>query len=387
MTYFYEMAKREPMFESPRDAQRLILDPPPYPPCTTPSCPVCAHVQQQATKAAAASEAKAQQRQPRASEAKAEHVASEPKDPAARPPSESKQSESTLSNGAAASESKTTTGTESSRELSSSEPSEPSESTAPTAPTAPTGARSKGSRDKPVAEGCRALVVFQEPDPRMKWLQEEVRHVVVCRRRLKITQITARNKAGTGAVMWDAAVVLAKYLERHVGREGLARKSVIELGAGLGLVSAVSSLLGARTYATDGDPRVLARLRMNLEENTKNQTDYPASVQQYRWGDEKADVVARAPYDYILASDILYQVESLGYLVKSLRDLSSQHSVILMSYKLRKEGLDGFFTMVDKWFAVEEISQTNIVSRFRNCGIHLIKMTRRHRDRAEWLDR
>ena len=40
------------------------------------------------------------------------------------------------------------------------------------------------------------------------------------------------------------AVVLAEYLERNINKFALRGKSVIELGAGTGLVSMVAALLG-----------------------------------------------------------------------------------------------------------------------------------------------
>ena len=49
-----------------------------------------------------------------------------------------------------------------------------------------------------------------------------------------------------GCVVWDAAIVLAKYLETEdfARRHALTGKRVVELGAGTGLVGLVAAVLG-----------------------------------------------------------------------------------------------------------------------------------------------
>ena len=47
-----------------------------------------------------------------------------------------------------------------------------------------------------------------------------------------------------GVVVWDAALVLAKYLERHQHRLKLNGAQVVELGAGTGVVGITAAVLG-----------------------------------------------------------------------------------------------------------------------------------------------
>ncbi|XP_061858000.1 protein N-lysine methyltransferase METTL21A isoform X2 [Colius striatus] len=51
------------------------------------------------------------------------------------------------------------------------------------------------------------------------------------------------RRLGVAAVVWDAAVVLCTYLE--IGGIDLRDQSVIELGAGTGLLGIVATLLGS----------------------------------------------------------------------------------------------------------------------------------------------
>lgn len=71
-----------------------------------------------------------------------------------------------------------------------------------------------------------------------------------------------------GAVLWPSAMVLCHFLETNRDQHNLTDKNVIELGAGTGLVSIVSSLLGAKVTSTDL-PDLLGNLQYNVTRNTK----------------------------------------------------------------------------------------------------------------------
>lgn len=59
-------------------------------------------------------------------------------------------------------------------------------------------------------------------------------------------RVAQRAAGGTGSVVWDAALVLARFLEKSSarGRLPLGRKAVLELGAGAGLVGLMAACLG-----------------------------------------------------------------------------------------------------------------------------------------------
>uniref|UniRef100_A0AAQ5ZTM3 Methyltransferase like 21e n=1 Tax=Amphiprion ocellaris TaxID=80972 RepID=A0AAQ5ZTM3_AMPOC len=76
-----------------------------------------------------------------------------------------------------------------------------------------------------------------------------------------------------GAVLWPSAIVLCHFLETNRDEYNLTDKNVIELGAGTGLVTIVSSLLGAKVTSTDL-PDVLGNLQYNVMRNTKDRCKY-----------------------------------------------------------------------------------------------------------------
>lgn len=55
-------------------------------------------------------------------------------------------------------------------------------------------------------------------------------------------RLEQRAAGGVGCVVWDAALVLAKFLE--TGACPLARRDVLELGAGTGAVGIMAATLG-----------------------------------------------------------------------------------------------------------------------------------------------
>lgn len=73
---------------------------------------------------------------------------------------------------------------------------------------------------------------------------------------------------GTGLTVWDGAVVLSKYLE-YSGLP-ISGKSVLEVGAGTGLVGVVASVLGASHVVLTDLDYCLANLQETVEANKPN---------------------------------------------------------------------------------------------------------------------
>jgi len=124
----------------------------------------------------------------------------------------------------------------------------------------------------------------------------------------------------TGLRTWEAALALAEYLiVSHLGRfyrfpgaivvagERLVEEagSVLELGAGTGLVGIVAARLGAgRVVVTDGDEGVCDALKAGLERNGVADV---MSVRRLMWGEEEegegADEGER--FDLVVGADVV----------------------------------------------------------------------------------
>ena len=71
---------------------------------------------------------------------------------------------------------------------------------------------------------------------------------------LEIEQDPGSRDLGHGAVVWDASVVLSKYMEKNYKEydvQTLGGKSVLELGSGCGLGGMAFMLKGSRVTYTD----------------------------------------------------------------------------------------------------------------------------------------
>lgn len=179
-------------------------------------------------------------------------------------------------------------------------------------------------------------------------------------------QAPGRKLQGTGVAAWEASFVLAEWLSRHrspadveqisemllldekqaqkeILRTSKAEdaecnddgfpgtplpgssedwsswrgKKVVEIGAGLGLPSIISSRLGMRTVTTDGDDDVILLLKQNVEHNTveeksgeqkKESKLVDAQVKKLLWGlpDPMAEIEIHSFPDVIMAADVVY---------------------------------------------------------------------------------
>ena len=99
------------------------------------------------------------------------------------------------------------------------------------------------------------------------------------------------------SVMWRSGVALAKELDGA----RVAGKRIVELGCGLGLPSLAAARAGARVLATDADPEAVALLEENARDN-----DIGLEAMAVDWRTADA-LVARRPFDLILAADVLYE--------------------------------------------------------------------------------
>jgi predicted nicotinamide N-methyase len=99
------------------------------------------------------------------------------------------------------------------------------------------------------------------------------------------------------AELWPSGVRLARAL---AGR-GLQGRRVLELGCGLGVPALTAALEGAAVLATDWSPDAIELLRTNAE---RNGALLDAAVSS--WLDPSREL-AGAPWDLVLAADVLYE--------------------------------------------------------------------------------
>jgi len=143
---------------------------------------------------------------------------------------------------------------------------------------------------------------------------------------------------GTGASVWPASIVLMKYLEKKNSFQG---KTILDLGAGTGIMSIGMSVLGAEfIVSTDGSQRVVELAQENIERYRK-ENGGQFCVKLYLWGDEDSSrsllaETKEGKYDVILVSDcVLPKLYPIEPLIEAFHQLSGPNTIIYLSYEHR----------------------------------------------------
>jgi predicted nicotinamide N-methyase len=123
------------------------------------------------------------------------------------------------------------------------------------------------------------------------------------------------------AELWASAVALA----HDVSRRSLRGKRTLELGCGLGLPSIAAARAGGRVLATDWSPDAVLATAANAERNG-------VAIETLRcsWAEPDA-LVARAPWQLVLASDVLYEQRNVDQLLALLPRLVDETGLVLLA--------------------------------------------------------
>jgi predicted nicotinamide N-methyase len=116
------------------------------------------------------------------------------------------------------------------------------------------------------------------------------------------------------AELWPSGVELA----RDLLRRSLRGARVLDLGAGLGTVAVAAALAGGRVLATDWSQDALEWTRGNAERN--------GAHLETLWADWTAPdpLLARAPFDLVLAADVVYERRNVDALAPLLPRLARE---------------------------------------------------------------
>jgi predicted nicotinamide N-methyase len=115
-------------------------------------------------------------------------------------------------------------------------------------------------------------------------------------------------------VFWRSGVALARELEEFE----LEGKRVVELGCGLGVPSIAAARAGAEVLATDASAEALALLERNAGANGVR-----VETAKVDWA-QPEELVSRAPFDLVLAADLLYERANVALLLSLLPRLAPE---------------------------------------------------------------
>jgi protein-lysine N-methyltransferase EEF2KMT len=164
------------------------------------------------------------------------------------------------------------------------------------------------------------------------------------------------SAGSTGLRTWDAGLHLATYLASD-GKSLIIGKSVLELGAGTGLLSIICAgpLSAAYVLATDGDEDVDQRIERNIGLNhhlpRRSGRKIPLEAKVLEWG-SSATLGSVLPskggnvlYDTILGADLTYSLDLLEPLASTISELAElcPTAEIVISAPMRDEDMFDIF--------------------------------------------
>jgi predicted nicotinamide N-methyase len=155
------------------------------------------------------------------------------------------------------------------------------------------------------------------------------------------------------SVLWRSGAALAE----EVDRTPLAGRRVVELGCGLGAPSIAAARAGARTLATDENEEALEHLVDNAHRN-----GVALETLRVEWA-SASELVARAPFDLVLAADVLYERASVGVLLSLLPRLAREVWVADPG----RPGADAFIAQAGRSWTIET-GRSGVVRLHRLCA-------------------
>jgi predicted nicotinamide N-methyase len=141
------------------------------------------------------------------------------------------------------------------------------------------------------------------------------------------------------AELWPSGLALARILCAR----SLLGARVLEVGCGLALPSLAAGLRGARVLASDWAPDAVALTADNAERNGVQIETALAD-----WARPDA-LVARGPWDLVLAADVLYERRNVELLLALLPRLVAPEGELLLAEPGRPPARAFFAAAPDRW--------------------------------------
>mmetsp|Transcript_32158 Transcript_32158/g.76454 ORF Transcript_32158/g.76454 Transcript_32158/m.76454 type:complete len:401 (+) Transcript_32158:54-1256(+) len=210
---------------------------------------------------------------------------------------------------------------------------------------------------------------------------------------LKLEQSPGSDHLGT--TVWDASIVLAKYLEKNAARGPLSRravkgKTVIELGAGVGLAGLSAALLQPKSVSMTDTAEMLPLMRRNVEKNLGREApagtagvprvgaDVPVpECVELDWRDAGARG-RLGTFDFVIAADCVYHPGLAESFLRTLQEVAHKKTVVLLANEKRSRALmEGFLADASNSFRISPVPQRDLDPSFSHDEISLVLLTKR----------
>lgn len=204
----------------------------------------------------------------------------------------------------------------------------------------------------------------------MKFTDSPVIELSVLDTRLSIQQDNGSMHVGTS--VWPCSLVLVKFAEHWhqlkcaVGGNPYAdllnftNKRGVELGAGCGAAAMGLYLVGLHNVVLTDIAPVMPALKHNLKRNKPALKKTLKTAQLY-WGNDEQLNSLKPPFDFVIATDVVYLEETVAPLIKAMERLVADDGVVLLGYQLRSpEAHKLFWEICGDVFEVEKIPHEHL---------------------------
>ena len=154
------------------------------------------------------------------------------------------------------------------------------------------------------------------------------------------------------AELWPSALALARALPELP----LAGRRVLELGCGLALPALAAAAAGARVLATDWSAEAIALLRVNAR---RNGIELETAVVSW---ERPEGLLDRAPWDLVVASDVLYERRHVPLLLALLHRLGDD---VLLADPGRPPEREFFEAAKRDWTIETTLDGSGVLHRMR----------------------
>jgi len=195
------------------------------------------------------------------------------------------------------------------------------------------------------------------------------------------------STVGHGAVIWDAAVVMAKWLEYSNPKlfQNISDKTVLELGSGCGLGGISFMLKGSLVTFTDMSSVVQTILARNVSHVYKKLTSqgtiggFPIlepKVFPLDWSfsesEQRASGILESGYDYILLTDCVFSTRLAPFLVATILRCSHAKTIVLCCHEIRDEEANtAFVTELSKHFHIKRVARCKLHPEYKSDFIEI----------------
>ncbi|KZV54213.1 hypothetical protein F511_36781 [Dorcoceras hygrometricum] len=205
----------------------------------------------------------------------------------------------------------------------------------------------------------------------MKFTDSPVIELSVHDTRLSFQQDNGSMHVGTS--VWPCSLVLVKFIERwlavpaddtnpnpYASLLNFTGKRGVELGTGCGVAAMGLYLLGLHEIVLTDIAPVMPALKRNLKRNKPVLKKTLKTAQLY-WENKEQIKLLKPPFDFVIATDVVYIEKTVGPLIQAMEGLLSDNGVVLLGYQLRSpEAHKMFWEMCVEVFDVDKIPHEHL---------------------------